>query len=72
MMIAVLSGKNVMKTHETERDEQAERRFGAVRGGTQRIQAEDGNASAGADLLGTFVTGRERFADEKVEDVHEE
>ena len=50
----------------------AERGFGAVRRGTQRVEAENGNAAAGTDLLGTLFAGRERFADEEVEDVHEE
>ena len=63
--------KNVVKSDEAQRDEKAERGFGAIRGGAERVEAEDGNAAAGADLLGALFAGGERFADEEVEDVHE-
>jgi hypothetical protein len=62
---------NVVEAGESEGDEQAESGFGAVRGGAESVEPEDGDAAAGADLLGALFAGGERLADEEVEDVHE-
>src|SRR5882762_503252 len=68
-MMAALMGM-MYCTPRRQRNQQAEGGFRAVSRGTERVQAEDGYAFGDADLLGAFVAGPDRLADNGVEDVH--
>jgi len=48
---------DVVDTQKTERDEDCESGFRAVRGGAEGVEAEDGDAGGGADLLRALVRG---------------
>ncbi len=62
---------DVVQAEKAEGNEQSERCLGSICGGTQRVQAKDGNALHGADLLGAFFGISEGLADEEVEETHE-
>src|SRR6267142_2318469 len=63
-------GNDVLHSKNAERNQQAESGFRAVSRGTERVQPEDRNALADADLLGALVAGPEGLADNEIEDVH--
>src|SRR5258708_1896889 len=64
-------GDDVLHAEQAKRNQQAERRFRTVSGGTERVQTEDGNTFLDANLFGTLVAGFDGFADNGVENVHE-
>src|SRR5229473_2686042 len=63
-------GDDVLHTEQAERNQQTEGGFRAVGGGTERVQAEDGDAFLDADLFGALVAGLDGLADNGVENVH--
>ena len=65
-------GDDVVHASQAERNEQGERGLGTVCGGTQCIEAEDGNARDGADVLGAFLAGGQRPAEEQIENTSRE
>ncbi len=54
---------NVPHAEQAERNQKAERRFRAVRGGTEPVEAKDRDALQWTDLLGAFITRCDRLAD---------
>ena len=60
---------DVMDANEAQRDEQGERSFRAVGGGTEGVKAEDGDAGDGADVLCALLAGGQRPAEEQVQNV---
>ena len=60
-------GHDVVDAHQAQRDEQRERRFRAVCGGAEGVEAEDGNAGDGADVLGALLAGGQWPAKEQIE-----
>ena len=59
-------GDDVMHPDQAERNQQRQRGFRAVCGGTQSVQSKDGNAGDGSDVLGAFFARRQRPAKEQV------
>jgi hypothetical protein len=55
----------------TKREQKAEGRFRAIGSRTQPIQTKDGDTLRRADLLGAFVTGFDRLADDNIKNIHE-
>jgi hypothetical protein len=53
---------DVRDAGDAEGDEEGEGGFGTVRGGAEGVEAEDGNAGDGADVLGAFLGCGERLA----------
>jgi hypothetical protein len=53
-----------------ERDEQRHRRFGTVRRGAQRVEAEHRHGRQPSDLLLAFFVGRERPAEQQIGEAH--
>src|SRR5260370_5961220 len=62
---------DVVNSERSERDEQRERGFRAIRGGTQRIQAEDGDSGGGPDSFGALIHGPQRLAKQKIGEGHQ-
>ena len=62
---------DIADAEQAQGNQQAERRFRAVRGRAERVETEDRNALRGTDLLGALVTGLDRLADNDVKYVHE-
>src|SRR5208283_1676071 len=62
---------DVLHTEKAERDEQGESGFGAVRGGAEGVEAEDGDAGDGANLLGALVRGFQGLANDQVDKIHD-
>ena len=65
------NGYDIANTEKAQRNQKAEGRFRAISGRAKCIQAEDRNALRRTDLLGAFVAGPDRLADNKVKYVHE-
>ena len=68
-------GHDVFHAEKTERNQEGESRFRPVRGRAQRVEAKDRNPGQGADMLGAFLAGSQRTAEEQIEtscvDAHE-
>jgi hypothetical protein len=62
---------DVTDTEKTERDQESESGFRAVRGGAESVEAEDGDAGGGADLLGALVRGFQGLANDQVDKIHD-
>src|SRR3974390_1700675 len=63
---------DVLHTEQTQGNQQTEGSFGAIRGGTQSVEAEDGDALCRADLFGPFFGGFQRLANNQIQDLHGE
>jgi hypothetical protein len=64
--MAALTGTMYLHAQQAQRDEQRERGLRAVCGGAEGVQAEDGNAGDGADVLGALLAGGQRPAEEQI------
>ncbi len=62
-MMAALTGTMYRTPSKPERNQQAESRLRAVRGGTEPVEAKDRDALQRADLLGAFVARFDGLAD---------
>jgi hypothetical protein len=58
-----------VNANQAERNEESECGFRAIRGGAKCIEAEDGNACNGANVLGAFLAGGQRPPKEKIQDL---
>ena len=58
---------NVVHAHEAERNKQRERSLRSVCGGAQGIEAEDGDAGEGANVLGALFAGGEGTPKEQIQ-----
>ena len=56
-----------MHADQAERNEQRERGLRPVCGGAERVEAEDGDAGDGADVLGALFAGGQWAAEEEVQ-----
>ncbi len=63
-------GHDVGDAQRAERDQDGERRFRTVCGGTQRVESEDRDARGGADALAGFFPIGERLAEQQVKEGH--
>ena len=66
--MAKLMGTMCCNAREAKGDEKRQRGLGTVGSRAKRVEAEDGNASDGTDVLGALFRGRERLADDNVEE----
>ncbi len=64
-------GADVVDAAEAEGDQEGERGFGAVGGGAEGIETEDGDAGGGTDVLGAFFRCGQRSSEQQVSDLHE-
>ena len=64
-------GNDVRDAQRAERDQDGERRFRTICGGTQRVESEDGDARGGADALAVLFPIGERLAEQQVEEGHQ-
>ena len=67
--MAALTGTMYLHAQQPQRNQQRERGFGPVCGGAQCIEAEDGNAGDGADVLGALFAGGQGTPEEQVDQV---
>ena len=65
--MAALTGTMYLHAQQAQRDEQGERRLRAVCGGAEGVEAEDGDAGEGADVLGALLAGGQRAAEEQIQ-----
>ena len=68
--MAAVMGHDVVNAAEAEGNEEGERGFRAVSGGAEGVEAKDGDAGGGADVLGAFFGGGQRAAKQQVGDLH--
>ena len=61
---------DVRDAQRAERDQDRERRFRTICGGTERVESEDGDARGRADALAFFFPICERLAEQQVEEGH--
>ena len=69
-MIAKLIGEDVLDPGEARADEQGEGGLGTVGGGAKSVEAEDGDAGYGTDVLGALLGSGERLTYHNVEQRH--
>jgi hypothetical protein len=62
-------GTDEVDAADPQRNKEGERGFRAVCGGTEGVEAEDGNAGSRANVLGAFVRCGERSSEEQVSDL---
>ena len=62
---------DVGNAQRAERDQDSERGFWTVCGGTKRVESEDGDAGGGADVFARFFPIGERLAEQHVKERHQ-
>src|ERR1051325_8222016 len=63
-------GHDVGDPGESERNQQGERGFGAVRGGAEGVEPEDGDSGGHSHLFAPLVGGGEGLAEQDIENAH--
>ena len=64
-------GADVVNAAEAQGNEQRQRCFRTVSGGAEGVEAKDGDAGSGANVLGAFFGGGQGAAEQQVCDLHE-